>query len=423
MTGPRSAEERISLWLEEEAVGFLPDRVLEATFDRTRDQHQASRSGWRPFSMTRPIPAMIAVGAAAIIILSGAILLRPAPSSQVGGGQPVDFTSPRFGYTIDVPSSWNITPAAKPWPAGQRIETDQTAVDVFTIPGAPDDPEASVASQPAPVATTSTSWLSEWERIREDIGGHCFGNASGWMAATVADHPAWHIKWRCDSPKDQHSNWDEYTFLAGGKGYVITGTPSMVDTIVQSFRITSAPAGPTPAASGERSFHAGPLEPGEYTTTVFDPTLRVSLRGGWLGSGVDEPSSISIDRQDHGGTLAMARVTHVVDPTSHLEVPVGDDLVGWLIAHPAFEGMDHPTPVTIAGVTGSMMDGHAIADAEMFAEGGWTMAVGIGWHVRFYVLPLDGPDLMIIVSGMTDGSYISTMEQAQPVLDSLRIVG
>ena len=86
MTGPRSAEERISLWLEQEAVGLLPDRVLDATFEETRDLRQASRSGWRPFSMSRPIPALIAVGHRSDRVLRGRLglddldLRRPASS-------------------------------------------------------------------------------------------------------------------------------------------------------------------------------------------------------------------------------------------------------------------------------------------------------------------------------------------------------
>ena len=87
MTEHRTAEERISLWLEEEAAGQIPDYVLEATFDRTRAiRHRPGPSAWRPFTMSRPIPALIAVGAAAIVIAIGASVLRPSSQSNVVGG-------------------------------------------------------------------------------------------------------------------------------------------------------------------------------------------------------------------------------------------------------------------------------------------------------------------------------------------------
>lgn len=76
MTAPRSVEDRIALWLEEEAEGRLPDRVLAATFERSRVTRQASgRSIWRAFPMSRPIPTMIAVGAAVILVAVGVSLL------------------------------------------------------------------------------------------------------------------------------------------------------------------------------------------------------------------------------------------------------------------------------------------------------------------------------------------------------------
>jgi hypothetical protein len=97
MTEHRTAEERIALWLEEEAAGQLPDHVLEATFDRTRAiRRRPGPSDWRPFTMSRPISTVIAVGAAAIVIIAGAAMLRPPPqSSGIGnGGSPVVTASP-----------------------------------------------------------------------------------------------------------------------------------------------------------------------------------------------------------------------------------------------------------------------------------------------------------------------------------------
>jgi WD40 repeat protein len=97
MTEHRTVEERISLWLEDEAAGRLPDHVLDATFDRTRAiRHRPGPSAWRPFTMSRPISALIAVGAAAIVIVAGAAMLRPSSQTPAvgNGGSPVVTPSP-----------------------------------------------------------------------------------------------------------------------------------------------------------------------------------------------------------------------------------------------------------------------------------------------------------------------------------------
>jgi hypothetical protein len=225
--------------------------------------------------MSRPIPALIAVGAAVVIVFAAAALFaRPTPNQSVGAS-PISagrYTSPLFAYTLDVPAGWQVVPAIKPWPAGQRIETDSTAVDTFRIPGSPIDASMAVAAQVAPQGATSASWLSTWERIREDIGGHCFGSSVGWMTATVVGLPAWHVKWRCDNPTDERSNWDEYTFLAGGMGYVISGNPAMIDRILGSFRVPSAVLPATPTAIATATWK-------DYTSAQYGFTI--GHPGGW----------------------------------------------------------------------------------------------------------------------------------------------
>jgi hypothetical protein len=146
MNGQRSVEERISLWLEEEAAGQLPDRVLDASFERTRGLRQRpGPSVWRSIIMSRPIPSLIAIGAAVILLVVGVSFLRPgAGQGQVGGisptptptstptATPVDltptepspvpppapdtlFTSDRFGYSLRYPTGWTATPASGAW--------------------------------------------------------------------------------------------------------------------------------------------------------------------------------------------------------------------------------------------------------------------------------------------------------------------
>jgi hypothetical protein len=164
MTAPRPADERIALWLEEEAEGVLPDRVLEATFDRTRGTRQARGSAWRSFPMTRPLP-QIAVGAAVIVLFVGLVSLRPAPSGNGGAlpttspsasvspspratptASPIDtsdwvaYTSTQYGFSISHPTGWEERPASRAWTFeadGGAFDPTSPARDSFSIEPAP----------------------------------------------------------------------------------------------------------------------------------------------------------------------------------------------------------------------------------------------------------------------------------------------
>jgi dipeptidyl aminopeptidase/acylaminoacyl peptidase len=84
MTRDRPVDERIRDWLFEEAPGQLPDRVLEATFERTRlSRQRPTILGWR----VPPIgaaPAMV-FGAAAVILVVIGVALMPRTNPYAGG--------------------------------------------------------------------------------------------------------------------------------------------------------------------------------------------------------------------------------------------------------------------------------------------------------------------------------------------------
>jgi TolB protein len=89
MTRERSIDERIRLWLVEEAPDQLPGRVLQATFERTRPIRQRRAIlGWKPL---RPVGfRWVAVVLALLVALGAAVLavgFRPPPPNIVEGGQ------------------------------------------------------------------------------------------------------------------------------------------------------------------------------------------------------------------------------------------------------------------------------------------------------------------------------------------------
>jgi hypothetical protein len=160
MTTSRSPEERISQWLEEEAVGPLPDRVLNATFETTRELRQARASAWRPFTMPRPIPAMVAVGAAAIVIAAGVFYLRPFPSSIVGGAP-----------TPSPTTSATATASASPSLAGTITLTD-TGCDWESNPGSltsPDILAVTLRNETAHYADFQLHWVRTGRTYEEGV--------------------------------------------------------------------------------------------------------------------------------------------------------------------------------------------------------------------------------------------------------------
>jgi hypothetical protein len=146
MTRSRSPEDRIQQWLEEEAVGSLPDRVIDATFERSRGTRQALWSDWRPFSMSRPFSAMIAVGATAIVVVIGAAML---------------FSPSRLGLKIELPAAG---PSVATDPSGDVIDaTADLALDLGSSVRADPQPE-----MPSPRVLETGFWTGPIDVVTTD---------------------------------------------------------------------------------------------------------------------------------------------------------------------------------------------------------------------------------------------------------------
>jgi transglutaminase-like putative cysteine protease len=94
------AEDRIRSWLLETAPRQVPDRVLTATYDRTRRMAQGSsvRTWWS--RATRPLPIAFAAGALAIVV----VLVNGRVGSLGGGAnRPLGV---QFGSTAQISGQW-----------------------------------------------------------------------------------------------------------------------------------------------------------------------------------------------------------------------------------------------------------------------------------------------------------------------------
>jgi hypothetical protein len=210
------------------------------------------------------------------------------------------------------------------------------------------------------------------------------------------------------------------TLTGCGTGGAVT---SAAPTAIPASVATPAPTA-SPLESGLHKITAGSLAAGDYTTTGFKPTLHFTLAEGWNGNFPDDADGVALNRGDDRSILGMSQVSKVVDPATHQPVPVPDDLIGWLSAHPSFDWSGPSTPVEIGGLSGSTLKGDlkdGMQQTEIFAYDTGNFRAVPGNPVQFYVLALDGGNLTIVV--MDEDSYFaefSTVSQA--VLDSLEIV-
>lgn len=121
MTRERTVDERISAWLLEEAPDQLPDRVLQATFERTRPSRQ--RRAWlrrRPFSMIRVTPPESTTGVViplvivvATLVIAVGVALLPQSNTSVGAGLgPSPSITPSASATDRLTPDPSLTPIA-----------------------------------------------------------------------------------------------------------------------------------------------------------------------------------------------------------------------------------------------------------------------------------------------------------------------
>lgn len=115
MTPDQTIDQRIAAWLTAEAPSQLPDRVLAATFATTRTARQVGwHSGWRSLRM-RSMPALVAAGAVAILVLViGGVAIIGSPS-KVASPSPSASAAPTAtpsASAVPSPSVGSLYPTA-----------------------------------------------------------------------------------------------------------------------------------------------------------------------------------------------------------------------------------------------------------------------------------------------------------------------
>ena len=215
MASNNKFDETISTWLEDTAPTGLPQRVLAATFERTRRSRQ--QLGWRGVLGRRQMPRFVpALGAAAVVVMAAVLALNLIPMSGPGGpttqpptASPTPSSSPvtpppspfteRFdsavhGVSISYPSGWQTRPATEPW-NHETVAFGASEVDVIFDPTFQADLYIALVSEPLR-GLSGEEWVNGLDAAveicgeREEGAGSTGGSytldgAKGWAVSRV----------------------------------------------------------------------------------------------------------------------------------------------------------------------------------------------------------------------------------------------
>lgn len=98
------------------------------------------------------------------------------------------------------------------------------------------------------------------------------------------------------------------------------------------------------------------LQPGEYRSEEFEPSLSFRVGKGWSHVPLEAPDVLHIEGGKPHGWLAFTNVQQVFKPGTQGEiVEAPKDMVGWYQHHPYLR-TSKPEPISVGGVKGVQFD-------------------------------------------------------------------
>lgn len=166
------------------------------------------------------------------------------------------FTSTRHGYSIGLPSTWTVTPATAPWPAGaQGASPPDPMLDVFTDP-ADTSRSVVVVSQPLATGVTSDAWLAAYEVSAPSMPPKCWPAPAQMERVAIDTQPAFVHGGLPDC------GFTEAIAFAGGRVYELTayfppgGTPldrTLFNALLATVHFDPSAADDSPVTSSRPS--------------------------------------------------------------------------------------------------------------------------------------------------------------------------
>ena len=188
MTTPREPDSILAAWLEE-GPNELPESTRRAIAVATRTTTQHQRPMWTPWRTQLMNPfSKVALAALAIVAIVGGGVYFLSPGGQVGGPSPAPppssapasstppspapqgavptewatYPSFRFGYSIDYPAAWGVTPATSDWIFG-GLHPEGSNLDRFGL--TPTGTRVLVSSTPNTAEQSSADRIAELDAI------------------------------------------------------------------------------------------------------------------------------------------------------------------------------------------------------------------------------------------------------------------
>jgi hypothetical protein len=177
------------------------------------------------------------------------------------------------------------------------------------------------------------------------------------------------------------------------------------------------------------------LQPGEYRSEEFEPSLSFRVGEGWEYVPPEASDELHIAREQGTGALGFAVTHEVYKPTKTgtpnvVEAP--EDLVGWHQHHPYLRTTE-PKRVTVGGVEGVRFDvevddlpddyhgrcGSGCVDVARLSSGSQTF-LGEGYKLRLTILEdVEGKTVELgFVSSASD--FDGFAPEAQKVIDTVK---
>jgi hypothetical protein len=182
----------------------------------------------------------------------------------------------------------------------------------------------------------------------------------------------------------------------------------------------------------------GPIEPGRYQTTEFEPALSFEVREGWTVHIPEEPTVFTITQRAFN-ELTFASPQKVFDPNDPDElVPAPQDTanwVSWLRQHPYLKTSPKLEPASIGGVEGERLEATVSAplgyDNKACGSHVPIHPVRSGndecftrpERVRIIVSQVEGKAVLVIISAVEGDLFEGFLPKAQEVLDTVEWEG
>ncbi len=195
-----------------------------------------------------------------------------------------------------------------------------------------------------------------------------------------------------------------------------TGTPIAATPTPQP---TAPPsARPTPTLSPTLPpLRSGSSKAGNYRVENVEPEIHVTLPAGWQLYFNDAGGAYM---NTGGGELLLARPEQVIVPDTNDHEPAPEDLLAWFVDHPSLR-VTEPTPVEIAGRDAAYVESDPTHKVDVFYDPLGNFHVGPGTGARFYVIPVDGPDILAVLLKNEGGEFDEALDVGVPIVESLEI--